>query len=84
MILANDWPKGVYSLSHVALPFPPDDPIYGGPEVADGPGLQIGNLALRGERGVLQVSATDIMRLRWNPFFDYMENRILQFSELNE
>ncbi len=84
MILANDWPKGVYSLSHVALPFPPDDPIYGGPDVADGPGLQIGNLALRGERGVLQVSATDIMRLRWNPFFDYMENRILQFSELNE
>ena len=26
------WPTGVFSLSHVALPFPPDDPIYGGPE----------------------------------------------------
>ena len=24
-----DWPVGVVSLSHVALPFPPDDPLYG-------------------------------------------------------
>ncbi len=23
------WPRGVISLSHVALPFPPDDPLYG-------------------------------------------------------
>lgn len=23
------WPTGVISLSHVALPFPPDDPLYG-------------------------------------------------------
>ena len=23
------WPQGVISLSHVALPFPPDDPLYG-------------------------------------------------------
>ena len=23
------WPPGVISLSHVALPFPPDDPLYG-------------------------------------------------------
>ncbi len=84
LTLANDWPKGVYSLSHVALPFPPDDPIYGGPEVADGPGLQIGNLAFRGERGVLHVSATELMRLRWNPFFDYMEERVLQFTGLAE
>jgi len=24
------WPDDVYSLAHVALPFPPDDPVYGG------------------------------------------------------
>ena len=24
------WPLGLYSLSHIALPFPPDDPVYGG------------------------------------------------------
>ena len=23
------WPRNVFSLSHVALPFPPDDPLYG-------------------------------------------------------
>ena len=24
------WPGGLFSLSHVAIPFPPDDPVYGG------------------------------------------------------
>ncbi len=27
--LGLEWPRGFYSLSHVAVPFPPDDPIYG-------------------------------------------------------
>ena len=27
--LQTPWPADVYSLSHIALPFPPDDPIYG-------------------------------------------------------
>lgn len=75
------WPPGVYSLSHVALPFPPDDPIYGNglsPEVA-GSAFQIGNVALRGERGVLQVSATEQLRLRWNPFHAWLEQRVVDF-----
>ena len=83
-VYIGDWPSGVYSLSHVALPFPPDDPIYGGPEAADAAGIQLGNLALRGERGVLQLSADDAMRLRWNPFFDYVEQRTLHFTSLEE
>jgi len=41
-------------------------------------------MALRGENGVLQVSGTDLLRLRWNPFFDYVQSRILQFMELND
>lgn len=81
-VYIGDWPSGVYSLSHVALPFPPDDPVYGGPEAPDVAGIQLGNLALRGERGVLQVSADDAMRLRWNPFFDYVEQRMLRFTDL--
>lgn len=84
LTLKSEWPRDVYSLSHVALPFPPDDPLYGGTEPGDGVALHIGNLAFRGERGVLRVSATDLMRLRWNPFFDYVEDRVLQFTELNE
>jgi alpha-beta hydrolase superfamily lysophospholipase len=72
------WPPGIYSLSHVALPFPPDDPLYGaGP--FDDEELHLGNLALYGERGLLRVSASDILRLRWNPFHDYVEMRTLDF-----
>ena len=71
------WPRGLYSLAHVALPFPPDDPVYGGPDAAESPGIQLGKLALRGERGVLQISAADMLRLRWNPFHSYIERRVV-------
>lgn len=81
--LVSQWPDGIYSLSHVALPFPPNDPLYGGPEAAASPGIQLGDLAPRGERGVLRVSGTDLLRLRWNPFFDYLQARLLQFTGLD-
>jgi hypothetical protein len=71
------WPNDLYSLAHVALPFPPDDPLYGGPDAAESPGLQLGKLALRGERGVLQIGAGDMLRLRWNPFHSYIERRVV-------
>ena len=70
------WPSSVYSLSHVALPFPPDDPVYGGPDAGPSPGIQLGDIALRGERGVLKVSGNDLLRLRWNPFHGYVEERL--------
>ena len=72
------WPDDVYSLSHVSLPFPPDDPLYGGPDAEPGPGLQLGELAFRGEKGVLQVTGDDMLRLRWNPFHGYIEARVRQ------
>jgi hypothetical protein len=72
------WPPDLYSLAHVALPFPPDDPLYGGPDAAQSPGLQLGKLALRGEHGVLQISAGDMLRLRWNPFHSYIERRMVE------
>ena len=78
------WPEHVYSLSHVALPFPPDDPIYGGDVSADSPGLQLGNLAMRGERNMLQIPASTMLRLRWNPFYDFMENRLVEFLSLDD
>lgn len=78
----DDWPSGVYSLSHVALPFPPDDPLYGGPAAAKSPGIQLGNLALRGEHDVLWISGADLLRLRWNPFFDYVRERVHEFMGL--
>ena len=75
--LEAKWPNGMYSLSHVALPFPANDPLYGYIDIEDNSILQLGAVELRGERGVLQISAADLMRLRWNPFYNYQERRIL-------
>ena len=80
--LALQWPKHIFSLAHVALPFPENDPLYGGHPEGENPGIQLGDIALRGERGVLWVSGTDMLRLRWNPFFPYIETRVFNFLGL--
>ncbi len=77
--LSISWPSEVYSLAHVAIPFPPDDPLYGekmNPK-ARYRGLPLGRLQPRGETGLLTVSVGQLMRLRHNPFFSYMEERLL-------
>jgi alpha-beta hydrolase superfamily lysophospholipase len=76
------WPGGVYSSSHVALPFPMDDVLYGvaGSEAID-KDINIGAFEPRGEKDVLTVPASLLLRLRYNPFFDYMERRILEVLE---
>lgn len=81
--LGLSWPPGLYSLAHVALPFPPDDPVYGGLSPRKSPGIRLGNIALRGERGILTVSPSDMLRLRWNPFYPYLEERVFDFLELD-
>lgn len=75
------WPEEIYSLTHVALPFPPHDGLYGGTPGEDSHGIQLGTLALRGERGALQIPAAQILRLRWNPFYAWMEAHALDFLE---
>ncbi len=81
--LGVSWPKGVFSLSHIALPFPPDDPLYGlEPTGEETYGLRLGALSARGERGVLGVSADDLMRLSSNPFFPYLQERLRQWVEV--
>lgn len=80
--LATAWPQELYSLSHVALPFPVNDPLYGGDEAVKSPGIKLGDLALRGERGVIQIPASTMLRLRWNPFYPYIERRVLEFTGL--
>ena len=71
------WPPEVFSLTHVAIPFPPDDPLYGlvGPTKAAGL-LPIGRLSPRGERAVLTVGTDTLMRLSSNPFFPFVAERI--------
>lgn len=81
-VLGTRWPADLFSLSHIALPFPRHDPLYGDGSGRPSPGIRIGNVALRGERGVLRVSAADMLRIRWNPFYPYMEQRVLEFVGL--
>jgi alpha-beta hydrolase superfamily lysophospholipase len=77
--LTIPYPADVYSLSHVALPFPPEDDLYGTrPTDPQRFGINLGNVALRGETGVLIVGMDAIMRLTANPFYDYMAGRIAQ------
>jgi alpha-beta hydrolase superfamily lysophospholipase len=71
------WPVGVFSLGHVAVPFPPDDPLYGIAPAAVSPlGFSLGNLAARGEPGALVVPLSTLGRLRSNPFFAVIQERI--------
>ncbi len=75
------WPDDAMSLSHVDLPFPPDDPLYGRypPDVRGQ--VFLGQLAIRGERGLLKIPAQWLLRLRHNPFYDYQERRVLEWIE---
>jgi alpha-beta hydrolase superfamily lysophospholipase len=72
------WPPGVYSLSHVAIPFSPDDLLYGpvGPDESENH-VNLGAFAPRGERRILVIPTELLMRLRYNPFFEYMERKIV-------
>lgn len=74
------WPKDVFSLSHIALPFPQEDPLYGHGQSGDIPNL--GNRALRGERGTLVISPGEMLRQRWNPFYPWLERESLAFMKL--
>ena len=72
------WPANVYSLSHVALPFSVTDTLYGA-EPENEAGLHIGRMSPRGERNVLSVPASDSLRLRYNPFYRYLQERVVSF-----
>ena len=79
--LDEEWPAGIVSLSHIALTFPPDDPLYGKYPPGDNSTLYLGSVTLRGERGILRVPDNWFTRQRFNPFYSYMEARILDWCE---
>jgi len=76
------WPPGLMSLSHVALPIPPGDPVYGDGSGAKPGRVRLGNLALRGENGLLVVSPGTLLRLRYNPFYSFLEQRVIEFTSV--
>lgn len=76
------FPQGVYSLSHVALPFPTDDPVYGlTPRKNEFYGIELGRLHFLGELNTLIINANTGMRLYSNPFYPYMEQRIFAWID---
>lgn len=79
--LGLKWPTGVFSLSHVAVPIPPDDPLYGRYPPQDRGQLFLGQQALQGERGLLRIPPDFLLRLRYNPFYDYLEQRVIGWLE---
>lgn len=71
------WPRDIFSLSHVAIPFPLSDPVYGHDELAGAANtIHLGRLSPRGERAVFAVPSDTLMRLTCNPFFDYLDTRL--------
>ena len=75
------WPGDVVSLSHIALPFPPDDPLYGQRPPPDDDMVFLGDLAFKGEQGLLKLPPEWLLRMRYNPFYDYLQKRVLQWVE---
>jgi len=72
------WPPSVFSMGHLAVPMPPDDPMYGlAPRrSADGLAIPLGRGAPLGEAGALTVGLGQFARLRSNPFFPLIVDRI--------
>lgn len=77
--LDTAWPPGVISLSHVALPIAPDDLVYGQVHPGREGFIFLGRTAIQGERGLLKISTAWLLRLRYNPFYDYLENRTVDW-----
>jgi len=66
------WPFEFFAISHVAVPIAPDNKAYGANSL-------LGRLIVKGERKVLLVASDDLMRIRYNPFFDLMSREISDF-----
>jgi hypothetical protein len=66
------WPPYFFALSHVCIPIAPSDPVYG----ANG---FLGNLNAKGEKGVLTFSAANLIRIRYNPFYPIVEQKVREY-----
>ncbi len=65
----HTWPEFAFALSHVSIPIAPDDPFYGETSL-------LGSISVKGEKGVLLIEASELDRIRYNPFFFFIEDRI--------
>jgi hypothetical protein len=75
------WPAEIYSLSHIAIPFRPDDVLYGNGSISNESTVVLGALAPRGERQVLLLDPDFFLRIRHNPFFTFQSQRLTEWLE---
>ncbi len=73
------WQDNIVSLSHIAVPIPPEDPIYGTRDATVGSGLPLGTVSIRAEPSALMISGSVFVRCRHNPFYAFMEDHIIQW-----
>ena len=76
--LPLEWPAGVFSVGHVSLPFPIDDPVYGLTPSSGGTSYNLSAVAGKGESGALVVGLGTFARLRSNPFFDVIRTNVVE------
>jgi alpha-beta hydrolase superfamily lysophospholipase len=77
-----EWPETLVSLSHVALPFPPDDPVYGLNPGSGRAGIpSIGSWLFRGESGAVTISLGSLTRPRSNPFWSLIDADVAALVE---
>lgn len=77
--LMLNYPREVFSLSHVAIPFPMWDSLYGtnpSPTADENYGVHLGEISTRGEVGVLIVNLDSLLRMSSNPFYDFMMGQV--------
>ena len=79
--LGVEWPSNTLSLSHVALPIPPDDPLYGRRPPENEDLLFLGEMAIQGERGMFLLSSDWLLRIRHNPFYAYLESAVVEWMD---
>jgi hypothetical protein len=77
------WPEDVVSLSHIAVPIPPEDRIYGTRQATADSGLSLGSLSMRAEPSALMISGSMFVRCRNNPFYKIMEDRVVEWLSKN-
>jgi len=77
----HNWPEGIFSLSHIAVPFRPDDPVYGNGSGTSGDRVVFGALAPRGEQGVLRLNPAYFLRARYNPFYEFQSDYLTDWLD---
>lgn len=75
------WLAGVASLSQVALPFASNDPLYGRRPPENEEVLLRVEMAMLGERGLLVLPGDWLRRMRYNPFYDVIDDRTLEWFD---